>query len=132
MGAFQGEWHINLHISPTTSSFCPISLAMILIYSKKFQNTKNYSVWCAGWSDTAYGCSKSRIHATAVEAGGSKFPVLSSAALNLHSRAELETCKLGGSYPRSMPKPSHFCPQITPSDILVLKLSGFAHLYSYK
>jgi hypothetical protein len=34
MGAFQGEWHIKLHISPTTLSFCPIFLAMIFIYFK--------------------------------------------------------------------------------------------------
>jgi hypothetical protein len=37
MGAFQGEWHINLHISPTTWSFCPIPLAMIFIYYKDFK-----------------------------------------------------------------------------------------------
>jgi hypothetical protein len=30
MGAFQGEWHINLHISPTTCSFCSIVFAMIV------------------------------------------------------------------------------------------------------
>jgi hypothetical protein len=36
MGAFQGEWHIDLHISSTTSSFCPISLAMIFVYYKDF------------------------------------------------------------------------------------------------
>jgi hypothetical protein len=36
MGAFQGEWHINLHISPTTS-FCPISLAMIFSYCRDFK-----------------------------------------------------------------------------------------------
>jgi hypothetical protein len=40
MGAFQGEWHIKLHISPTTSSFCPISLAMIFIYSKDSKTLK--------------------------------------------------------------------------------------------
>ena len=27
-----GEWHINLHISPTTYLFCSIFLAMILIF----------------------------------------------------------------------------------------------------
>jgi hypothetical protein len=37
MGAFQGEWHIILHISPTTWSFCPISFAMILIFYKDFK-----------------------------------------------------------------------------------------------
>jgi hypothetical protein len=35
MGAFQGIWHINLHISPTTLSFCPISLAVIFIKTLK-------------------------------------------------------------------------------------------------
>jgi len=40
MGAFQGERHINLHVSPTTSSFCPISLAMILIFSKNPKTPK--------------------------------------------------------------------------------------------
>jgi hypothetical protein len=34
MGAFQGEWHNSLHTSPATWSFCPISLAMTLIYYK--------------------------------------------------------------------------------------------------
>jgi len=29
MGALQGEWHINLHISPTTCSFCFVVFAMI-------------------------------------------------------------------------------------------------------
>jgi hypothetical protein len=40
MGAFQGEWHINLHISPTTSSFCPISLATMFFYSKNSKTPK--------------------------------------------------------------------------------------------
>jgi len=35
----------------------------------------------------------------------------------LHIRAELETCKLWEPYPRSMQKPYHFWPQITPSGI---------------
>jgi hypothetical protein len=56
MGALQGEWRINLHISPTTGCFCSNFFVMILINEKVFQNTKNYAVWCAGWSDTAYGC----------------------------------------------------------------------------
>jgi hypothetical protein len=34
MGAFQGERHIYLQISPTYQSFCPISLAIIFIYYK--------------------------------------------------------------------------------------------------
>jgi len=34
MGAFQGEWHINVHILPTTCSFCSIVFAMIFIYYK--------------------------------------------------------------------------------------------------
>jgi hypothetical protein len=40
MGAFQREWHIDLHISPATCSFCPISLAMIFIYYKDFKTLK--------------------------------------------------------------------------------------------
>jgi hypothetical protein len=40
MGAFQGEWHIILHILPTTWSFCPISLAMIFIYFKDSKTPK--------------------------------------------------------------------------------------------
>jgi hypothetical protein len=65
------------------------------------QNTKHHSVWCAGWSDTAYGCSKSRVHAAAAEAGGPSWYVSSSAALEselslkLHISAELETYQLG-------------------------------------
>jgi hypothetical protein len=37
MGALHGEWHINLHISPTIWSFCSIILAMILILFKDFK-----------------------------------------------------------------------------------------------
>jgi hypothetical protein len=37
MGAFQGKWHNNLHISPTTCSFCSIAFAMIFIYYKDFK-----------------------------------------------------------------------------------------------
>jgi len=50
-------------------------------------------VWCAGWADTAYGCSNSRVHAAAAEAGGPSLYVLSSAALEseLHIRAALES-----------------------------------------
>jgi hypothetical protein len=40
MGAFQGEWHISLHISPTTWFVCPISLAMIFIYYEDFKTSK--------------------------------------------------------------------------------------------
>ena len=119
MGAFQGEWHINLHISPTTCSCCFIVFAMILIYHEDPKTRKNHSVWCAGLSETAYGCSKSRVHAAAAEAGGQNLQVSSSAALeSLHIRAELETCQLGGPYPRSMQKVTHFGPQIPPSVIL--------------
>jgi hypothetical protein len=39
MGAFQGEWHINLHILPTTCSFCSIVFAMIFIYHKVSKTT---------------------------------------------------------------------------------------------
>jgi len=37
---------------------------------------------------------------------------------NLHIRAELETCKFWEPYPRSMPIPDHFWPQITPSGVI--------------
>jgi hypothetical protein len=40
MRAFYKEWHINLHISPTTLSFCLISLAMIFIYFMDFITLK--------------------------------------------------------------------------------------------
>jgi hypothetical protein len=40
MGAFQGERQINLHISPTTCSFCSIVFAMILTYYKDFKTLK--------------------------------------------------------------------------------------------
>jgi hypothetical protein len=40
MGAFRGEWHINLHISSTTLSFCPISLAIIFVYYIEFKTLK--------------------------------------------------------------------------------------------
>jgi hypothetical protein len=40
MGAFQGEWYFNLHISPTTYSFCSVVFAMIFIYYKDFKTQK--------------------------------------------------------------------------------------------
>ena len=45
------------------------------------RNTNNHSFLCSGWSDTAYGCSKSKVHAVAAEAGGPNWQVLSSTAL---------------------------------------------------
>ena len=39
-GCFPGKWHIDLHISPTTCSFCPISLAVIFIDYKDFKTIK--------------------------------------------------------------------------------------------
>ena len=126
MGALNGDWRIVLHISPTTWSFCSIIFAMIFILLKHFktvfENTKHDSVWCAGWSDTAYGCSKSRVHAAAAEAGGPNLHVSSSAApKSLHSRAELETCKLGPPALGACKKYTHFGPQITPSGKLTNK-----------
>jgi hypothetical protein len=45
MGAFQGKWHINLQISPTTCSFCSINFAMIFICYKdsKTQKTTQFN-----------------------------------------------------------------------------------------
>jgi hypothetical protein len=40
MGAFQGEWHINLHVSPTTCDCCSFVFAMIFICYKD-TNTQN-------------------------------------------------------------------------------------------
>jgi ABC-type thiamin/hydroxymethylpyrimidine transport system permease subunit len=40
MGAFQGEWHHNLHILPTTCSVCSVVFAAIFIYYKDFK-TRN-------------------------------------------------------------------------------------------
>jgi len=39
MGALHGEWRIDLHISPTTWSFCSIVFAMIFYY-KDFKTPK--------------------------------------------------------------------------------------------
>ena len=46
----------------------------------KDSKTPTSLIWCAGWSDTAYDCSKSRVHAAAAEAGGPNLQVSSSAA----------------------------------------------------
>ena len=127
MGAFQGEWHINLHISPTTCSCCFIVFAMILIYHEDPKTRKNHSVWCAGWSETAYGCSKSRVHAAAAEAGGQNLQVSSSAALESHIRAELETCRLWPPALGACKKYTHFWPQITPSGIFVKYVRIYQH-----
>jgi len=40
MGAFQGEWHINLHILPTTCSSCSIVFSMIFIYYRDSKTQK--------------------------------------------------------------------------------------------
>ena len=74
---------------------------MIFIYCET-SNTINHRVWCAGWSDTAYGCSKSRDHAVAEEVWA---PLLAGFKLKCSKiRAELETCQLGVPYPRNMLK----------------------------
>jgi hypothetical protein len=54
------------------------------------------------------------------------FPFQAQLHWNLHSRAELETCKFGGPYPRSMQKPYHFWPQCPPSGVLPILSMVFA------
>jgi hypothetical protein len=80
MGDLHGEWRINLHISPTTWSFCSIIFAIIFIHLINFKTQICYSVWCAGWSDTANGCSKSRVHAVTDWYGSTNWQFSSSAA----------------------------------------------------
>jgi len=57
------------------SIFAPISLAMVFIHYKDFKalNITQFGA-LAGWSDTAYGCSKSKVHAAAAEADGPNLP----------------------------------------------------------
>jgi hypothetical protein len=82
---------------------------MVFIYYKDFK-TPNITQFGAlagqiqhGWLKSAYGCSKSRVHAAAAEAGGPNLPVSSSAALKSYiAELSLKMCKLGGPYPRSM------------------------------
>ena len=82
-----------------------------------FQNTKHHSGWCAGWSDTVYGCSKNRVHAAADQAWAPLFARFKLSCIGiLHIRAELAACKLGGPYPRRMQIPYQFWPEITPFD----------------
>ena len=78
MGAFQGTL-ICISRQPLSlfAHFSCNDLKLLL----GLQNTKNHRVWCADWSGTAYGCSKSKVHATAAEAGGPSWYVSSSAAL---------------------------------------------------
>jgi len=96
------------------------------------QNTKNRRVWCAGWSDTAYGCSKSRVHAAAAEAGGPNLQVLSLTALkSLHIKAELETCKLGPPALGACKNYTHFGPQCPPSAISSLAYKNMCHGYFF-
>jgi hypothetical protein len=40
MGAFQGEWHINLVISPTTCFFCSFVFALVFNYFKDSNTQK--------------------------------------------------------------------------------------------
>jgi hypothetical protein len=60
-----------------------------------FENTKHDSVWCAGWSDTAYDCSKSKVHAAAAEAGAPNWDVSSLTALKSCCISELSLKRLG-------------------------------------
>ena len=120
MGAFQGEWHIDLHISPTTKSFCPISLAMIFIYYKDFK-TPNIN---------QFGALDGQIQHMAAQKVGFTPRLLRQMAViytfhahlhwNLHISAELETCKLLPSALGAFKMYTHFGPQITPSAKLML------------
>jgi len=94
-------------------TFCPFSLALIFIYYKDFKTPKI----------TGFGVLAGQIrHMAAQNVGFTPRPVKYgspylqvSIPAALHFNAELETCKLGEPYPRSMPKPYQFWPQITPS-----------------
>ena len=108
--------------------FAPLFLQWSLFITRTI-NTKNRRIWCAGWSDTAYGCSKGRLGmmmmayigpgeiANSLLRGMGPLSGTFQAQLhwNRHIRAELETCKLWEPYPRSMPKPDRFWPQCPPS-----------------
>ena len=100
--------------------FAPLFLqwSQIIITIKTPKHQTSLS-WCTGWSITAYGCSKSRVHAAAAEAGGQNLQVSSSAALESHIRAELETCRLWPPALGACKKYTHFWPQITPSGKLL-------------
>jgi hypothetical protein len=93
MGAFQGKWHIDLHISPTTKSFCPVFFAMVLIYCKDFKTLKIIG----------FGSLAGQIQHMAARKVGFTPRMLRQVALtgkaqlqwNLHIRAGLETYQLG-------------------------------------
>ena len=90
MGALHGEWRINLLISPTTWFVCFISFAMVFFNYKG--NIEIHSVWCSGWSGTAYGCSKVGFTPRPIRYRPHNLLVSSSGALKsvLHIRAELD------------------------------------------
>ena len=74
---------------------------MVFIYYKDFK-TPNITQFGAlagqiqhGWLKSAYGCSKSRVHAAAAEAGGPSWYVSSSAALEYISELSLEPASNG-------------------------------------
>jgi hypothetical protein len=46
LDAFQGDWHINLHISPLIL-FAPLCNDLYLLLG--LQNIKNHSVWMVRW-----------------------------------------------------------------------------------
>jgi len=80
MGAFRGNGALICISRQLLSLFAPFSCNdLYLLYG--FQNTKNHSAWCAGWSDTAHPFSEIKVHAAAAEAGGPSWYVSSSAAL---------------------------------------------------
>ena len=107
-GALHGEWCINLHILPIARYFCSIIFAMIFIYhnDSKIPNI------------TQFGALAGRIqHMAAQKVWFTPRPIRYGSLIcrfqaqlhwNLHIRAELETCKLGEPYPRSMQIPYPF------------------------
>ena len=94
----------EVYISPATWSFCPIFLAIILIY---YKNSKTPII-------TQFGALAGQVQHMAAQKVGFTSRLLGQVALagkfqvqlhwNLHIRAELETCQLGDPYPRSTHK----------------------------
>ena len=117
MGAFQGEWHIDLHISSTTCSFCSV-FCNVLYLLKGLYNTRNHSVWCSGWSDTAYGFSKSRVHAAADKAWAPQLATMNLICYGYIWEPNLTVANEGAHTLGKFKKHPHSGSQIDPSDMI--------------
>jgi hypothetical protein len=91
---------------------------MIFIVNKDFKTRNNTQLGALAGQIQHMAAQKAGFTPRPIRYGPPNMQFQAQLHWNLHSRAELETCKLGGSYPRSIQKPYHFWPQCPPSATL--------------